>query len=313
VFVVVVVVVVVDLYFLTEIPGKKSKQQPEEQSNNPTSCHLREQLPEKSMTETTPLLLEEYSSCSSNDHNNHPKTTASSTTTPRSKSLSHITYNMSTETTIDQSDPPTTTTNNGESTTTQTLRRRMTPASPFKAIQNMRRKRRSRSAPPKLRKPLIEQHFRVSKEVGSGRTEVLPGLLKHEDDWARDTHDFFNLIVLIPIVALNVMNWNWEILMNLQKKQTVADAWTGEWFDMFFWATLGYFVADLSWICIIPNSVKSPSVIIQHHVATMLYILIPYNTPAVRWCMGACMSVEVNTWFLIARRVFNKQGYVIVV
>jgi hypothetical protein len=25
--------------------------------------------------------------------------------------------------------------------------------------------------------------------------------------------------------------------------------------------------------------------------------------------MGICMSVEVNTWFLIARRVFNKQGF----
>jgi hypothetical protein len=25
--------------------------------------------------------------------------------------------------------------------------------------------------------------------------------------------------------------------------------------------------------------------------------------------MGACMSVEINTWFLIARRVFNKQGF----
>jgi hypothetical protein len=41
----------------------------------------------------------------------------------------------------------------------------------------------------------------------------------------------------------------------------------------------------------------------------MLYILIPYFSPSVRWCMGACMSVEINTWFLIARRVFNKQGF----
>ncbi len=25
--------------------------------------------------------------------------------------------------------------------------------------------------------------------------------------------------------------------------------------------------------------------------------------------MGACLSVEINTWLLIARRVFNKQGF----
>jgi TLC domain len=184
---------------------------------------------------------------------------------------------------------------------------RRLPPSPFKAIQNIR-KRRSRSAPPKLKKPLIEQHFRVEHNP-QGRKEVLPGAIKHEDDWARDSHDFFNLIVLIPIVALNVMNWNWEILVNMKKKQTVADAWTGEWFDLFFWTTVLYFVADLCWIMAIPNSVKSPSVIIQHHVVTMVYILIPFYEPNVRWCMGACMGVEINTWFLIARRVFNKQGF----
>jgi hypothetical protein len=126
-------------------------------------------------------------------------------------------------------------------TTPQRSSRRL-PQSPLKAIQNIR-KRRARSAPPALRKPLIEHHFRV-QENHYGRKEVLPGVPKHEDDWARDTHDFFNLIVLVPIVVLNVMNWNWEILMNLQKKQTVADAWTGEWFDLFFWATLSYFVVS---------------------------------------------------------------------
>lgn len=184
--------------------------------------------------------------------------------------------------------------------------RRM-PPSPFKAFQNIRR-RRSRSAPPALKKPLIEQHFRVEHNP-QGRKEVLPGAINHGDDWARDSHDFFNLIVLIPILALNVMNWNWEILMNMKKKQTVADAWTDDWFDLFFWTTLLYFVADLAWILVIPNSVKSPSVIIQHHLVTILYVMVPFYNPTLRWVMGACMSVEINTWFLIARRVFNKQGF----
>lgn len=139
---------------------------------------------------------------------------------------------------------------------------------------------------------------------------ALPGVPNYEDDWARDSHDFFNLIVLIPIVVLNVMNWNWDRLLNLGNKQyTLAEAWTGEWFDLFFWATVTYFVTDFFWVLIVPNCVKSPMVIIQHHVVTMLYLLIPYLRPQSRWCMGACMSVEINTWFLIARRVFNKQGF----
>jgi len=186
--------------------------------------------------------------------------------------------------------------------------RRIVPQSPFAAFRNKIRRRRSRSAPPKFKKSLIEDHFRVEKNIG-GKRMALPGVPNYEDDWARDSHDFFNLIVLIPIVVLNVMNWNWELLMNLQKKQYIADAWTGEWFDLFFWTTVSYFVADFFWVLLVPNCVKSPGVIIQHHIITMLYLLIPYYRPSSRWVMGACMSVEINTWFLIARRVFNKQGF----
>ena len=179
--------------------------------------------------------------------------------------------------------------------------------SPFQSLNRLRRRntRRSRSAPPKLRTPLIEHHFRVDSE----RKVVLPGVPKHEEDWYRDTHDFFNLIVLIPIISLNVMNWNWERIFNPRKKQTIVDAWTGEWFKVFFACTVLYFVVDLLWILLIPKCVKSPSTIIQHHVATLLYIMVPYYAPESRWCMGACMSVEINTWFLIARRVFNKAGF----
>lgn len=179
--------------------------------------------------------------------------------------------------------------------------------SPLAAFQSKIR-RRARSAPPKLKRSLIEDHYRVEKNLG-GKRLALPGLPNYEDDWARDSHDFFNLIVLIPIVVLNVMNWNWDTLLNLGKKQVVADAWTGEWFDLFFWTTVSYFVADLIWVLLVPKCVKSPAVIIQHHIVTLIYMTVPYYNSKTHWCMGACLSVEINTWFLIARRVFNKQGF----
>jgi hypothetical protein len=42
---------------------------------------------------------------------------------------------------------------------------------------------------------MIDEHYRVE-----GKTKervVLPGVPKHEADWARDAHDFFNLVVLV--------------------------------------------------------------------------------------------------------------------
>ena len=60
------------------------------------------------------------------------------------------------------------------------------------------RRARSSSAPPLSgRNKLIEEHYRVDTK----EKVVLPGLPKHEDDWARDLHDFFNLIVLVRTVT----------------------------------------------------------------------------------------------------------------
>jgi len=139
---------------------------------------------------------------------------------------------------------------------------------------------------------------------------LLPGVHEHSDDMARDLHDFFNLIILVPIIVLNILNWNWEKLMNCNLQDGFpTHAWHGDFFHAFFLVTTLYFIADLIWILVCPRCVKSPLVIVQHHVATLLYISIPYHFQQVRWAMGVCMMVEINTWFLIARRMFNHQGF----
>jgi hypothetical protein len=170
---------------------------------------------------------------------------------------------------------------------------------PFERFRRRGRMKRSTSAPPSLGgrpyNPLLQDHFRVD----AARRVVLPGVPVHDDDWARDSHDFFNLIFLIPVVALNVMNWNWDILLknvifgssslsqhqqsnnkhhhhhhhqqqHQQQRLGIPDAWTGDWFDLFFQVTLLYLIVDLIWILVIPSCVKSPATIIQHHFATML-------------------------------------------
>lgn len=202
-----------------------------------------------------------------------------------------------------------TTTSNNASTNDTQQQQQTTRKSRGGPLQRLRRRRRHSAPPaPGRRRLLVEDHYRVDYTESKHRV-VLPGVPKHDDDWARDSHDFFNLIVLIPVVALNIINWNWEMILAMPKNKSVADAWTGDFFDLFFGVTFLYFIIDLLWIILIPSCVKSPSTIIQHHTATMLYVMIPYFIPDYRWCMGACMIVEVNTWFLIARRVFNKQGF----
>ena len=162
-----------------------------------------------------------------------------------------------------------------------------TLTSPLQNLRKRIRRRRARSAPPPKVRPLIEEHFQFDRE---DKRVVLPGVPRHGEDLDRDTHDLVNLVVLIPIVALNVMNWNWDVILNFKAK-TAADAWTGEWFDLFFACTLAYFIFDLLWILLIPTCVKSPATIIQHHIVTMLYMGIPYYQPEMRWAMGGEYSM----------------------
>jgi TLC domain len=45
----------------------------------------------------------------------------------------------------------------------------------------------------------------------------------------------------------------------------------------------------------------------QHHFVAIAYLSGPLAWPEYRWFMGACLSVEINTWFLILRRVLYKR------
>jgi len=154
-------------------------------------------------------------------------------------------------------------------------------------------------------KSLIEDHFQIDEAFR------MLGPLRQDSNLARDVHDWFNLVALIPVIVFNFWNWecfNWRTGCGIFQGKSVVNMWTGEYFLLFWWTTLVYFLLDMAWMLIVPQCVKSPKVILQHHLVTLGYIMVPYLKPRYGWLMGACMIVEVNTWFLIARRSFNKKG-----
>lgn len=120
---------------------------------------------------------------------------------------------------------------------------------------------------------------------------------------ARERHDVFNLVVLIPLIYLTWINYDWNAMF----VQGPEQAWTGDFFQSLWGATVAYFVVDLLWVWMVPVCVKSPDVIIKHHLVAIGQLCCPLYFPEYRWFMGPVMSVEINTWFLIARRVLYKR------
>jgi len=119
-----------------------------------------------------------------------------------------------------------------------------------------------------------------------------------ESDIARDNHDFFNLVALPFVLVACGINYEFP-----------SGAYKGDYFWIMWTTTILYFFLDLSWVIVVPICVKSPDVIKKHHIVAMLYLLSPIIYPQYSWLMGALLSVEINTWFLICRRIVYRSYY----
>ena len=69
------------------------------------------------------------------------------------------------------------------------------PQQPAK-LKVRKRLARLKSTVDKSQQRMFAEHYRVDRS----EKVVLPGVPKHDADWARDVHDFFNLIVLVRIL-----------------------------------------------------------------------------------------------------------------
>lgn len=119
-----------------------------------------------------------------------------------------------------------------------------------------------------------------------------------EADKARDNHDYFNIVALAIVVTSCALNYEYP-----------SFSYTGKYFWTMWATTLLYFFLDLTWVTLVPICVKSPGVIVKHHVVAMIYLSAPIYYPRFRWLMGAILSVELNTWFLICRRLVYRSNY----
>eukprot|EP00622_Pseudochattonella_farcimen_P004863 FR740366.1.p1 GENE.FR740366.1~~FR740366.1.p1 ORF type:complete len:192 (+),score=3.58 FR740366.1:154-729(+) len=102
------------------------------------------------------------------------------------------------------------------------------------------------------KKSLIEEHFNIDQHF------KMIGALCVDPDFRRDVHDVFNLVVLIPISILNLMNWNWPLILSFQVS-SVQKAWVGDHFWSFWWASSAYLLIDLLWATVIKGEAKSPT------------------------------------------------------
>jgi len=145
---------------------------------------------------------------------------------------------------------------------------------------------------------LQQQKSKSSTKESKAKPTAQKALNITEADIARDHHDYFNIAALAIVVFTCCLNYDFPSL-----------SYNGDYFYTMWAATLAYFFLDLTWVSLVPICVKSPGVIIKHHIVAMIYLSAPIYFPRYRWLMGSILSVELNTWFLICRRLVYRSNY----
>ena len=75
---------------------------------------------------------------------------------------------------------------------------------------------------------------------------------------------------------------------------------------------LSYIVADLVWVWVEPGCLPSmPGTIMTHHLVTIILLLFPLRFPGFHHYTCWDAIVEINTFFMIARRQFPAQRKVL--
>mmetsp|Transcript_7905 Transcript_7905/g.11700 ORF Transcript_7905/g.11700 Transcript_7905/m.11700 type:complete len:249 (+) Transcript_7905:147-893(+) len=124
---------------------------------------------------------------------------------------------------------------------------------------------------------------------------------------AHRMHDYFNLITLPGIIYLNSINWDFhKIWLCIRYGNYLSTAWEGEYGGYMWVYTSMYFIADMAAVTIWPQCVKSPATIQIHHIVSLISMYLVHIHPQYLWFMGANLFVEINTWFLIVRRIMHK-------
>jgi len=119
-------------------------------------------------------------------------------------------------------------------------------------------------------------------------------------------HDYYNIVAL-PIVCIS----NVAHLYSCAYAKPDPDPLTffsltrmseSITFDIVWWCFLLYILIDTIWITLYPHCVVAPNPILIHHFLLILGWLVIFDWPGYEFYMSASLLVEINTFFLIAKR-----------
>ena len=123
------------------------------------------------------------------------------------------------------------------------------------------------------------------------------------DAMAIRQHDFINLVLIGIVLTLDL----YYLFIATDSSALITNPYPGEHATIeFSWvwrAFVGYMIFDTIYVFLVPSSTASdPNMILIHHIATLIYSIVPYKVPQLSWHTAVLLTVELNTFALTGRR-----------
>ena len=113
----------------------------------------------------------------------------------------------------------------------------------------------------------------------------------------RKAHNLFNIVYIGVIAIMSTYSW-WLKL-------------EGGDLTLLSLITLLYYIMDIIFLVLRPDSTNSPVTILMHHVLALLSCFVFYGFPDLRSLGVQYLLVDVNTWFLAVRQTLSKRYLII--
>mmetsp|Transcript_112830 Transcript_112830/g.319163 ORF Transcript_112830/g.319163 Transcript_112830/m.319163 type:complete len:266 (-) Transcript_112830:114-911(-) len=127
-------------------------------------------------------------------------------------------------------------------------------------------------------------------------------------------HDVFNVLCISVLDALNLMNWRsdaaaWADVRLADGPEVWAARWSGAYQNTLLVYFCVYMIVDTVFVCLLPQSVKTPAAIFVHHLAVFAAMAIPWLHSATHgYTLGIFMMAEFNTLFLLLRKMVMRRS-----
>ena len=92
--------------------------------------------------------------------------------------------------------------------------------------------------------------------------------------------------------------------LSLRRESNGSMAWLSTW-----WIFNTYMIVDTLWVCLHPGCVVSPKIIILHHIVALIGWQSVSFWSGWEFYLSSALCVEVNTFFLIAKRLPHFQSW----